>query len=424
MIQRALQNLLRDQNSMISEPVLFFANRHNPLGIRQFTKNQNGKDWAKLGPKAVLQCTFYSMIFLAALFLSVVSSTLSYAEEPISFETLEDRLVHLEKNERYGKKYNPGAAYGYGWLVGADVLYWQARENGIPYAIETPNLLNPFPLPPVLKSQVKELDFDWDFGVRVFGGIQFHRDDWRILGNWTHFDTKANDHGYTSSDDTYLSIWSDPRFENLPNHVNKIKAKYKLFFNEADLMLMRPFYQGRYFILEPGVGVSGVWIDQDLHVRAKRIPFLLLPAGFSRVKLENDFKGIGLRAALDTRFCFRHGMSLFNNTQIGLYYGKFELSRKEKFLTDNLQPAEIDVPIKNHYWQVCPVIAMQMGFRWDYGFSKERHAICVKLAYEYQLFFAQNQFLRLINTSPMPQIINNQGDLSLTGGTFSVLLTF
>ena len=120
----------------------------------------------------------------------------------LTLEQLEPRLSRLEKHERYGKRYNPPATKASGLVLGADLLYWQARENGIPYVIEVPNPLSHVSLPPfsrhkVKKSHVKELDFDWDFGVRVHGGLQLHRDAWQILGTWTHFDTKARDHGFT-----------------------------------------------------------------------------------------------------------------------------------------------------------------------------------------------------------------------------------
>lgn len=376
-------------------------------------------------------------ITLGIFFCSLLASSASYcAENDPTLEKMEPRLSALEKNEHYGKRYNPPATQASGLILGADVLYWQARENGIPYVVGVPNPLSDIGLPPfphreVKKSHVKELEFDWDFGVRVHGGLQLHRDAWQILGTWTHFDTKGADHGFTKnlktpigSSKAYNPIWADPRFLNtqglIVNFVSQARAKWRLLFNQADLMLSRAFYTGRYFIMEPAIGVSGIWIDQHLHTWYKRA---VIP-GSSHVKLKNDFKGIGIRGGLETRFCFWRGMALFNMTHLGLYYGKFELHRKELFQTDTLFPKTIYESTRNSYWQVSPAIDMQMGLRWDYSFKESRHAISAKLAYEYLIYFSQNQFLRIINLTPFAQIVENQGDLSLTGGTFSVMFTF
>ena len=123
-------------------------------------------------------------------------------------------------------------------------------------------------------------------------------------------------------------------------------------------MLSRAFYAGRYFIMEPAIGASGIWIDQHMHMRYKRA---VIP-GSSHIRLKNDFKGIGIRGGLDTSFCFWKGWALFNTTHLGLYYGKFKLHRKERFQTDTLFRKKIHESVRDNYWQVSPAIDMQ---RWD-----------------------------------------------------------
>jgi hypothetical protein len=360
---------------------------------------------------------------IVALLCSFFHSEISYGDEESTFKELETRLCKAEKQQRFGKHYNPQTTDADGVILGADALYWQARENGIPYAVQIVNPLEAILNPPVvLKSHIKELDFDWDFGVRVHAGLHLGYDGWGMLGTWTHFNTKAQDHGFDGGRKVYAPTWADPRFQDLPDFVVRAKAQWKLGMDQVDLMLSRSFYTGRYFILEPSIGVSAVWLDQHLDARYKRSPVLI--PGFSHVKLENDFKGVGVRGGLDTRFCFARGWSLFNTTHLALYYGKFALKRKEKFITDTLSSQLIGESIKSSFWQVAPSIAMQTGFRWDYSFSQNRHAIAIKLACDYQIFFGQNQFLRIITTAPTFQVVENQGDLSLTGGTFSAEFTF
>ena len=128
---------------------------------------------------------------IALLFYSLFS--LAHGDDnTIDLEQLQTRLRKLEKRESYHKRYNPPATRASGLTFGGELLYWQAKENGIPYAIEVPNPLDvSIPPPKSHKYKVQELNFDRDFGVRVYGGVQFFRDRWAALATWTHFDTKA-----------------------------------------------------------------------------------------------------------------------------------------------------------------------------------------------------------------------------------------
>ncbi|MBI3236655.1 MAG: hypothetical protein HYZ48_02990, partial [Chlamydiales bacterium] len=280
------------------------------------------------------------------------------------------------------------------------------------------SLLNP---PPVLKSQTQDFDFDWDFGVRAHAGIQFHRDLWKILATWTHFDTKAHDHGFTTGKKFFLPIWSDPRFLLFPSFVLQPEAKWLLRFNQADFALSRPSFISRYFVFEPQIAASAISIEQHMHIDYTR----RFTRGFSNSRLKNAFKGIGILTGLDTRFYFGSGWNIFNTTTFSLYYGQFNLTRRESFTTDGLFPQPKENFLHTLFWKIAPALAMQMGLRWDYPFSSKRDGgISVKLAYDYQLFFSQNQFFKIIDNLPFPQIVENQGDLALTGGTFSLLFTF
>ncbi|MBS1658819.1 MAG: hypothetical protein JST18_12090, partial [Bacteroidetes bacterium] len=96
---------------------------------------------------------------------------------------------------------------------------------------------------------------------------------------------------------------------------------------------------------------------------------------------------------------------------------------KETYTSEPPALAEKEETVRDHFHRVCPSLQMQMGFRWEKGLFQQRHAFVAKLAYEYQIFFYQNQFLRLLNNDPL-LFAENQGDLTLSGGTFSLCFTF
>ena len=67
---------------------------------------------------------------IVTLLCSLLHPGTSYCDEELSLKQLETRLSKVEKKERFGKRYNPQATDSCGLILGADALYWQARENG------------------------------------------------------------------------------------------------------------------------------------------------------------------------------------------------------------------------------------------------------------------------------------------------------
>lgn len=348
-----------------------------------------------------------------------LSATVLLQADP-DFSTLKNRLTALETKTKLAEHYNPRATTASGLILNGDALYWQAQENGIPYALLIKNPLAVFINPDEhFRSKVKQMQFDWDFGARASIGWQFARDAWGVLATWTHFNTKASDKGFNTSSKRFDPIWADPRFVTLVDSAVQAESIWKLFHNTLDLTLGRPFYVSRYLILQPEFGVSAALIKQHFHLTYLRA---LLP-GVSDPVLHNNFRGIGLLAGLDTRFCLGGGWSLFNLTHFELYGGQFHLQRKETFTTELAPLTQQRTTAKNHVRKICPALQMQLGLRWQKDLFQGKQSVAIKLACDYQIFWFQNQFLRLIENPPI-HFVTNQGDLSFVGGTFSVLFVF
>lgn len=333
-------------------------------------------------------------------------------------ESYDDRICAVEK--RLDRGYNAPFQKGRGLLLSADALYWTARETGLAYALKVDNttVLHT----DELEYKVKQPEYDWDFGFRTSLGYSFQRDGWDLSLSWTHFFTHAEHQGSLAKSDGYIPIWASPNFLLLSYTADQAEAKWKLNFNQVDLLLGRGFYVGKYFIVRPFFGPSGLWIDQHYNLeydRKQHIP------GSDHVKFKNAFKGVGLNAGCDLLFAFRHGWSIYGKAAGGLYYGDFEIKRKEKYV--NMMGNPFQLSAKHHLRVGAPAIAVAMGFRWDHPFSKERYSFSAKLMWEHLLFFSQNQLFRFITPSSSSMgssYVANQGDLTLQGGSFSLLFGF
>lgn len=343
---------------------------------------------------------------------------LAFCDDAKIPESYEQRLQTLE--DKLERGYNSPFVSSRGIYFSADALYMTAKETGLAYAlkVDSPIVL----YPNRLSYDVKQLQFDWDFGFRVAMGYDFQRDGWDVGLSWSHFFTRAEDHGTITANEGLIPIWSSPNFITFSQTASSADADWKLNYDQVDLALGRGYYVGKYFVLRPSIAGSALWIDQhyDLkYARQGQFP------GTDHTKLKNRFEGIGLNAGIDLLFTFRGGWSIYGKGSLGLYSGSFHLKSHEVFTTIDGESEKIQNRRNLHIGS--PACAMAMGFRWEHPFSKERYSFSVKLLWENLFFFGQNQLYRFVTPSDSGisgNFIANQGDLAFQGGSFSLMLGF
>ena len=68
---------------------------------------------------------------------------------------------------------------GYGWFFNFDVLYWHAKVGGTEFAYTDQDPRAQLPV----KGRTKDIDFEWDWGIRVGLGYNFEHDGWDLRGH-------------------------------------------------------------------------------------------------------------------------------------------------------------------------------------------------------------------------------------------------
>jgi hypothetical protein len=343
----------------------------------------------------------------------------AYAQEESVPESYYERLNHLDKITQ--EHYNQSASLSSGIFFRGDVLYWTARENGMAYALDSP---------PTLTGaffEVKELQFDWHFGFRGEVGYNFKRDGWDLGLLWTHLFTRANDRGKPSDGHHLVPIWANPNFQSFLAHSKDAEAKWHLHYDQLDLPLGRAFYVSKYFILRPFMGPSGLSIKQSYSLKYERPPafFGIIPFGRDKLRWENHYLGVGINTGCDLKFGFRSGWSIYGRAGAGLYYGHFHLKLKDKF--DDELGKHAEVHAKHVLHLATPSLATALGFRFDHSYSEGSKYFVMSLLWDNLIFFSQNQFFRFISLSDFDvesNVVTNQGDLGLQGGTFSLTFGF
>ena len=344
----------------------------------------------------------------------------------------------------------PISQRGYDFIVDAEFLYWYANVTQLPYARE-------YKLAPVGDStdptvatlipvEFKQLDWEWDPGVRLGFGVVTNHEGWEVYSNWTYTYNSVSD---VSSVPDYLGrdffstnvnppgtkILTSPWLW-LPNrdHFNRIKANWALLFNQIDLTVGRHFWLSSRLSVHPFAGIRSYWARMHFSVDAFR-PGINNPASIqNQIDSKNTFKqkswGVGLLGGLDTTWHITDQWSVIGMVDLALTYGKTMVRSR----IDNLQiQFSPQVPYRNVHLQVDDnlyrlqsFVDLSLGFRWE-TMIDEVYRLLFDLAWEthfllnfsqlfygtYQTGATTNPFVTLPNAST--DLPSSKGNLTMSG---------
>jgi hypothetical protein len=307
-----------------------------------------------------------------------------------------------------------------GWYLFADALYWHADIGSTDWAqvINSTSLLD-------IQADNHSLNFKWDWGFRVGIGANIDHDMWDTNFYYTWFSTDNSDSaGRESSSVIDELVGVNTRSYN--NGSIKWDIRYSMF----DWELGRWHYVSKNLALRPHVGVKGGWINQDINSKFSS------PASVQQQQLavnihdkfENKFWGVGPSLGLNTMWVLGsagkimdHRFALFGDFSGALMYGHYDLSMKQTQLSSGRLTQMIT---QNGLDRNLATTTLQgiMGLSWDAAFNQGKSHFMMKVGYELQYWFRQNQLLLTGN-----EFRNNarlSDDLALQGLTAEIRFDF
>lgn len=356
--------------------------------------------------------------------LSCICSTLSADVSDAQMRSLENRVNALEQKKSATNALNPSGRPqvrdGADLFFTADLLIWQAHENGLSTAVKAQS---PQPAASALyRSSVKNMEFDWDPGFRLGLGWNTPHDGWDLGVNWTWFQTKAKQNVNVNSDHILLSTDTYPLAQAGIDGYRSLSSNWRLHLNLLDLNLGREFFVSKWMTLRPFVGLRSGWIFQNMNETYGEATPVVSQTG-TYMKRKCNFWGIGPRAGLDTQWGLGYGFSLFGNASAALLYGFYESTN---YQTQVFSGSSNDAVSNTNSVRVGRAITeLSLGVRWDTMFGDDRCHFGIQAGWENLMFFGQNQFSHFIGTSNNAgSYVSNQGDLTIQGWTLSGRLDF
>ena len=299
-----------------------------------------------------------------------------------------------------------------GFFTNASLLYWQAEEEGLAYAVESGSTDHLAP-----HASVKNPKFEWDFGFKLGLGYRTSHDRWEWLLHFTSFQTHSDTEQSAHDGNVFFPVWIKPATAEM-FFADQVKAHWRLHLGLLDVQLSKPFFTSDSLTLTPQMGVRNGWIRQKFNIEYRGGNFPVNEEELIRMK--NKYWGIGPSAGLSAEWSMFWNLSLFAKGSLSLLFGEFYLHQDE----DTLGTKEKRLGIHSIFQASAPIVDCTAGLSWQHLFSGRFNRLTCTLAWDQLLFFSQNQLMRFTDSSSPGLFIANQGDLSIAGVEFNARFDF
>ncbi len=337
---------------------------------------------------------------------------------------------------------NAGPRVKNGWnFYGTSAFtFWTAHEDGLAFAlIEDDADLATETIPKSPTTTIAIPDFHWRPGFKVGAGMDFCHDGWDVFLDYTWFHSSHNTKSISVSEfvspDVTDAYWlvNQPYFIEIlaagPLPPPFVPGPYPVFgfyeqafanwgvrLNVFDLELARNFYVSRRLTLRPYFGLKGMWGLQKYVVEFNDVRSGAIDFNSIMVNKSKNW-GIGIRTGFDTAWHFTNSFSLLGEFALTGLWEQFKVHRidRSNFFAPNPLGIVGDTAILiNHqynFYNLKPVIEWFLGFRWETWTCEQRYHFALDAGWEQQIWFGQNQFLRV------DALDADHGDLGLQGLT-------
>lgn len=326
----------------------------------------------------------------------------------------------------------------------ASWLYWKVSGDEFDYAVEKRRVIDDTPPDTFDENKIHDLKFDWDSGFRVGVGFDSPCMGWGFKIDWTHFDTSNSKRrfitgttGGTPGVTTFVGFpVVDDSFATLATGQSaEFRAHQRFRYNIVDVEMGKWLCCGcSYVMFRPHVGLRFADIHDSLKdtviYNTDDETFVVVPSGASeeRFHYRNRFKGVGIRAGLDTDLRICDGWSIIGRAAASLIWGTTHI--KQDFGYDVVtNPNFYDSDVKESYRHTRVITDLSLGVRYR-TLACDCYPITLEFAWEQHYLFGQRRFwvddsyLGNINGVNAISTWKKHGDVALQGFTLTAGVDF
>lgn len=292
-------------------------------------------------------------------------------------------------------------------FVETSFLYFHANEEGLDLATSGGLVdgIGSYKTVATGNAIVASQGFDYKPGFQIGLGGTFR--EWSLGAEytWIRQTVKTSKHAPTPDIAGALGVWVvDNWFQQTAPDGQGISAfsldsKWHLKMDLLDLMLSRPFYEGRRITISPAFGLRAAWIGQSLHLDIE-IPTEVIASQVSTVTNSYNSSrswGLGPRASLDADCLLGMGFRFQGEIALSLLFAKYmHVFHEEDVATVGAVPSTLKTSYPG-YTCLRGIGELNVGFGWGSYLYKDRYHIDFSASYNFWTFLNQNMIRRLMD---------------------------
>jgi hypothetical protein len=307
------------------------------------------------------------------------------------------------------------------FYIEGEFLWWQAKEEGLEYALTQSNGTAPLPN---IGGEFVHINFHYEPGFKLGLGWNTRFDNWSLYAEYTNLHLLQSGHRFAPTSGVLFPFWIGG--ENaVPggNRAIKADARWRLRLDLLDGEIARKFYLGAKLLFKPFTGLRAAWIRQGFGT-----DYLLLLNGIGGPSISGASRSnshswaIGPRIGIDTNWMFTKDFRLFGNVAASLLFTHYKTHIKQTDLPNvNFNATAFDITDNSNQIRSNGEIAV--GFGWGTYLDRMNAHLDLSAGYEFHIFWNQNMMRSLRDTIAVNQLEDN-GNLFLQGLTLSARLDF
>ncbi len=272
-------------------------------------------------------------------------------------------------------------------------LYWYVGQDGLELAVpanSTTHLITS-------GASIASSDQSYQPGFKVGLGINFDVDNWvgYVEYTWMHSKTKTSLGALATGESWNLANWySNLSTSNSAVSAETVSSSWKYGFDMVDLVVSRPFYQGRKVTVSPYGGLKGFSLRQNFRVSAHngRVGTTSFNENISHNKQKSW--AIGLLTGMQTHWLLGAGFRMEGDLGLSLLYNKFDkLSSRADMNGVNGESSHVRQKVST----VRPTMDLSAGLGWGSYLDRQNYHFDMLFAYEFFLLPGQNMMRYVAN---------------------------
>lgn len=336
------------------------------------------------------------------------------------------------ENQQCPEAYNRSASIlvsdRHSWLnhlfIDLSYTYWYAGEDGLSFGRNGYFVTGDDPFF-TSKTTLLSQPFQWQSGFKI--GAGWRKNDWVLAGEytWVRNSTSQNSPAPSVDSDIGSGVWLiAPWFLQLADDGGglsgiQVASKWHLAMDIADLMLSRPYYQGRHLTIIPAGGLRAAWIRQKMNVTLIETPGSVTPYPAQPIHSSSGSHSWAIGPKLGTKAHVLLGLGFRFEGDIAaslLFTEYTKIFHKEEGAAVDAFPSSIYALEKNRT-ALRPVFECGLGVGWGSYLYSNKYYIDFSADYDFMYWWNQNMMREFLNN--LWREIPANGDLYLHGLTLS-----